>query len=136
MSQIGTFIRKQRKEKNLSIRQLAKYAGVSPAYISQIENNYRKNPTQHVLRSLADGLGIDYNEFIRHISKLDHTTIGDQIPYYEQGEESTIDSKSNNLTSYDLYDILREEKALYYKGQLLDDTNREKIQVMIRTLLQ
>lgn len=140
MNQIGTFIRKLREEKNMSIRQLAKYTGVSPAYISQIENNYRKNPTQHILRSLADGLGIEYHEFLLQINELSKTAVGEQKFFYEQYIESSTDSgrKHKQLTNKknDLYDILLEEKALYYKGTLLDDADKKKIQVMIRTLLE
>lgn len=59
METFGSLLRKKREEKNLSIRQLAKITGVSPAYISQLENNYRNNPTPRVLRALCAGLGID-----------------------------------------------------------------------------
>lgn len=138
MSQIGTFIRQLRVEKNMSIRQLAKYAGVSPAYISQIENNYRKNPTQHILRSLANGLGVNYNEFISQINELAKSGVGEEKFLYDQPNENQFDIEHKQLTrsNFDLYDILSNEKTLYYKGELVDDTNREKIKVMIRTLLQ
>lgn len=138
MSHIGTFIRKLREDQNMSIRQLAKYTGVSPAYISQIENNYRKNPTQHVLRSLADGLSIEYNEFILQINQLAKTGVEEQKFFYGQQKECRFDSKSKQLTfkNLDLYDILLEEKVVYYKGKLLEEGEREKVQVMLRTLLE
>src|SRR5690625_3544462 len=111
MSQIGSFIRKLRKEKNMSIRQLAKFTGVSAAYISQIENNYRKNPTPHVLRSLADGLGLNYNDFLSQINQLANTRIGEHNYFYDQRNEIPSDSvqKQTIAKSLDLYDILLEE---------------------------
>ena len=36
MATIGEFIRKKREEKHISLRELAKQTGVSPAYISQL----------------------------------------------------------------------------------------------------
>lgn len=138
MGQIGAFIRKLREDKNMSIRQLAKYTGVSPAYISQIENNYRKNPTQHVLRSLANGLGIEYDEFILQISQLAKIEVGEQEFFYEQQKESQFNAEYKQLTikNLDLYDILSQEKVVYYKEKLLDDVEKEKIKVMLHTLLE
>lgn len=137
MSQIGPFIRQLRENKNMSIRQLAKHTGVSPAYISQIENNYRNNPTQHVLRSIADGLGIEYNEFILQINQLTKTGVEEQRYLYEQKRNSQgdVESKQLSINHIDLYEVLSEKQVIYYKGKLLADKEREKVKVMLHTLL-
>lgn len=137
MSQIGPFIRQLRENKNMSIRQLAKHTGVSPAYISQIENNYRNNPTQHVLRSIANGLGIEYNEFILQINQLTKTGVEEQRYLYEQERNSQgdVESKQLSINHIDLYEVLSEKQVIYYKGKLLADKEREKVKVMLHTLL-
>ena len=55
----GTTLYNLRKERNLSMRELAKESDVSQAYISQIENNKRNTPNIIVLKKLAKGLGVN-----------------------------------------------------------------------------
>jgi transcriptional regulator with XRE-family HTH domain len=49
---VGRKIRELRKSKNLSLKQVAEGAGVSPSLISQIENN-RVDPSLSTLRKIA-----------------------------------------------------------------------------------
>jgi transcriptional regulator with XRE-family HTH domain len=57
VSSIGSFIREQREQAVLSIRQLAQAAGVSDPYLSQIERGLRK-PSAEVLHQMARVLRI------------------------------------------------------------------------------
>jgi transcriptional regulator with XRE-family HTH domain len=52
---IGSFIRAQREAAHVSVRQLAKRAGVSNPYLSQIERGLRK-PSAEVLNQIARAL--------------------------------------------------------------------------------
>lgn len=54
---IGEFIREQREQAQVSLRQLAKVAGVSNPYLSQIERGLRK-PSAEILQQIARGLRI------------------------------------------------------------------------------
>jgi transcriptional regulator with XRE-family HTH domain len=54
---IGEFIREQREQAQVSVRQLARLAGVSNPYISQIERGLRK-PSADILAQIAKGLRI------------------------------------------------------------------------------
>jgi transcriptional regulator with XRE-family HTH domain len=54
---IGSFIRTQRESAEVSLRQLAKLAGVSNPYLSQIERGLR-NPSAEVLAQIAKGLRV------------------------------------------------------------------------------
>ncbi|NMH96300.1 helix-turn-helix domain-containing protein [Pseudonocardia acidicola] len=54
---IGTYIRAQRESAQVSLRQLAKAAGVSNPYLSQIERGLRK-PSAEILQQIAKGLRI------------------------------------------------------------------------------
>jgi transcriptional regulator with XRE-family HTH domain len=57
VSSIGSFIRQQREQARISIRQLAQAAGVSNPYLSQLERGLRK-PSADILQQLAKGLRI------------------------------------------------------------------------------
>jgi transcriptional regulator with XRE-family HTH domain len=54
---LGTYLREQRENARLSLRQLAEAAGVSNPYLSQIERGLRK-PSAEVLQQIAKGLQI------------------------------------------------------------------------------
>ena len=54
---IGEFIREQRQQGQVSLRQLARLAGVSNPYLSQIERGLRK-PSAEILQQIAKGLRI------------------------------------------------------------------------------
>ncbi|MFE2753160.1 helix-turn-helix domain-containing protein [Actinosynnema sp. NPDC059335] len=54
---IGEYIRRQRNTAKISLRQLAKLAGVSNPYLSQIERGLRK-PSAEILQQIAKGLRI------------------------------------------------------------------------------
>jgi transcriptional regulator with XRE-family HTH domain len=54
---LGEFIREQRTTAKISLRELAKSAGVSNPYLSQIERGLRK-PSAEILQQIAKGLRI------------------------------------------------------------------------------
>jgi transcriptional regulator with XRE-family HTH domain len=54
---LGDYIRTQRRDSNVSLRQLAKLAGVSNPYLSQIERGLRK-PSAEILQQIAKALRI------------------------------------------------------------------------------
>ncbi|MCU1587833.1 MAG: transcriptional regulator [Frankiales bacterium] len=54
---LGDFIREQRESAKISVRELAKSAGVSNPYLSQIERGLRK-PSAQILQQIAKGLRI------------------------------------------------------------------------------
>ena len=54
---IGAYIREQREQAKISLRQLAQAAGVSNPYLSQIERGLRK-PSADILQQIAKGLRI------------------------------------------------------------------------------
>jgi transcriptional regulator with XRE-family HTH domain len=54
---IGSYIRAQREAAQVSMRQLARTAGVSNPYLSQVERGLRK-PSAEILQQIAKGLRI------------------------------------------------------------------------------
>ena len=57
MEALGSFIRRQRKLANLSLRQLAERTRLSNPYLSQIERGLRK-PSAEILQQIARALEI------------------------------------------------------------------------------
>ena len=57
IGQLGEYIREQRETAKISLRELAKTAGVSNPYLSQIERGLRK-PSAEILQQIAKGLRI------------------------------------------------------------------------------
>ncbi|MDE0635330.1 MAG: helix-turn-helix transcriptional regulator [Candidatus Poribacteria bacterium] len=55
---LGQKIRQLRKKKELSLNKLAENAGISKAYLSQLENDVSKQPSAEILLKIASALGI------------------------------------------------------------------------------
>lgn len=57
VGRVGEYIREQRAAAQVSLRQLAKLAGVSNPYLSQVERGLRK-PSAEILQQIAKALRI------------------------------------------------------------------------------
>jgi len=63
MENVGSYIKKVRNAKNITLRELAKNISVTFSYISQIENNTLKNPpSDDILEELSDALQLTDEE--------------------------------------------------------------------------
>ena len=69
-SQVGNFIREQRSAARVSLRELARTAGVSNPYLSQVERGLRK-PSAEILASIARGLKISAESLYEQAGILD-----------------------------------------------------------------
>ncbi|WP_051070321.1 helix-turn-helix domain-containing protein [Clostridium thermobutyricum] len=58
---LSEYLKKKRKENNMSQRQLAKISGVSNSEISKIEGGIRKSPNPETLKKLGEALTINYS---------------------------------------------------------------------------
>jgi len=67
---IGEFIREQREQAQVSVRQLARLAGVSTPYLSQIERGLRK-PSAEILQQIAKGLAISAEQLYQRAGILE-----------------------------------------------------------------
>lgn len=66
---LGDRVRKRRKALGMTAKAVAKAAGVSTSYISQVERGHQEDPSLPTLRRLADALSMDL-----------HTLLGGQAP--------------------------------------------------------
>ena len=67
---VGDFIREQRNAARVSLRELARTAGVSNPYLSQVERGLRK-PSAEILASIARGLKISAETLYEQAGILD-----------------------------------------------------------------
>ncbi|QRN92057.1 helix-turn-helix transcriptional regulator [Mammaliicoccus sciuri] len=65
---LGSYLKSVREEKNITVRSLAELIKFSPTYISSVENNKKKNPSQKFLEAYIYGLA-ETIEDIREIKK-------------------------------------------------------------------
>ena len=69
-TQVGDYIREQRNAARVSVRELARAAGVSNPYLSQVERGLRK-PSAEILASIARGLKISAETLYEQAGILD-----------------------------------------------------------------
>jgi transcriptional regulator with XRE-family HTH domain len=71
---LGTFLREQRQNARLSLRQLSELAGVSNPYLSQIERGLKK-PSAEILQQLARGLEVSAETLYVQAGILDEAPV-------------------------------------------------------------
>lgn len=64
------YLRKTRKDKKLTLRQIEVYSGVSNSYLSQVESGKRGIPSPDILEKLAPILKVSYEELMREAGYL------------------------------------------------------------------
>jgi transcriptional regulator with XRE-family HTH domain len=75
---VGRYIREQRRQAELSLRNLARQAGVSNPYLSQIERGLRQ-PSAKILKDIAKALRISAETLYLRAGILDSEQDGDLI---------------------------------------------------------
>lgn len=71
VSDLGGYIRAQRSNAQISLRQLAKSSGVSNPYLSQVERGLRK-PSAEILQQIAKALRISAEALYVQAGILEH----------------------------------------------------------------
>ncbi|MFO7194107.1 MULTISPECIES: helix-turn-helix transcriptional regulator [Thermocrispum] len=104
---IGQYIRQQRTNAKISLRQLAKRAGVSNPYLSQIERGVRK-PSAEILQQIAKGLRISAEALYVQAGILD-TPSGGPVPDAIRADTELTERQKQVLL--DIYHSFRRENA-------------------------
>lgn len=106
VSSIGSYIREQREQAKISIRQLAQAAGVSNPYLSQVERGLRR-PSADILQQIAKGLRISAEALYVQAGILDdkpgETTVTDAIM-----ADTEITERQKQMM-LDIYESFRKE---------------------------
>ena len=103
---LGDYIREQRAASNVSLRQLAKLAGVSNPYLSQIERGLRK-PSAEILQQIAKALRISAEALYVQAGILDESYGDSDVPAAVHGDQSLTERQKQVLL--EIYASFRRE---------------------------
>src|SRR4051812_20466597 len=104
---LGSYIREQRRTAQISLRELAKSAGVSNPYLSQIERGLRK-PSAEILQQIAKGLRISAEALYIQAGILDQRDASPVVDAIHADETLTERQKQVLL---EIHDSFRRENA-------------------------
>lgn len=101
LADVGNFIRQQRELAQQSIRDLAKVAGVSNPYLSQIERGLRK-PSAEILQQLARAMQISAETLYERAGILDPSEVprSDVVDAVSSDPYLTTEQKQTLLAVY------------------------------------
>ena len=101
MNSIGDYIKQQREQAKISLRQLAEQAGVSNPYLSQIERGLRK-PSAEILQQIARALRISAETLYERAGLLDaDPERGDTVAAILRDPLLTEDARQTLLKVYE-----------------------------------
>jgi transcriptional regulator with XRE-family HTH domain len=103
---LGDFIRDQRDQAQMSLRQLAKAADVSNPYLSQVERGLRK-PSAEILNRIAQGLRISAEQLYVQAGILDQRE-GDEAVTTAIAADATI-TERQRTTLLQIYAAFQSE---------------------------
>jgi transcriptional regulator with XRE-family HTH domain len=104
---LGEFIREQRRNARISLRQLAEQAGVSNPYLSQIERGLRK-PSAEVLQQIANALRVSTPIMYLRAGLLEARE-GQGVPAAIAADDALTARQKQTLT--EIYEAFRRENA-------------------------
>jgi len=143
---IGEYLKSIRLQKGISQRQLSALCGVSNSEISRIEAGERVNPSPGVLRAIAIGLGVPYQEVLKAAGYLQQDDeIGDNG---HLGDSHAGTNMLPRLPEWvyslppDLYDFVKEDASQGWtytrlaKGLSRKDLDPRELEALVRTWVQ
>lgn len=107
ISQLGEYIREQRESAKISLRELAKSAGVSNPYLSQIERGLRK-PSAEILQQIAKGLRISAEALYVQAGILDQR---DASPVIDAIHADELLTERQKQVLLEIFESFRKENA-------------------------
>ncbi len=92
METFGAYIKRLRKEKGLTLKQVEKAARVSNAYVSQVERGRRNPPHPYILKRLAKAYDISQRDLLVAAGYLEEDTA-------ERVERAKVESAYRHVIS-------------------------------------
>jgi transcriptional regulator with XRE-family HTH domain len=109
VSAIGAYIREQREQAKISLRQLAQSAGISNPYLSQIERGLRR-PSADILQQIAKGLRISAEALYVQAGFLEDRPLGSVVREAVLTDRELTERQKQMLI--EIYDSFRRETAI------------------------
>jgi len=116
---IGSYIREQREQAKISLRQLAQAAGVSNPYLSQIERGLRR-PSADILQQIARGLRISAEALYVQAGFLEDRPPGPGVHDAVLADPELTERQKQMLL--EVYDSFRKEAAARNQTVLVGET--------------
>lgn len=147
MNTFGEYLKSLRKDRKLTLVQLAEKTGLSQPYLSQIENNKRgKQPTVEIVNKLASALNVSKLTLLEKAGLLEEetaSTLNDvkDILNNNQWRQATPDEiqkdmkKQKELLTRDIEELLTGSYFIEFKGRVLQKKEKQKILALIETIL-
>jgi len=110
VASLGEYIREQREHAQVSLRQLAKSAGVSNPYLSQVERGLKK-PSAEILQQIAKGLRISAETLYVQAGILEDRGTASDVVGAVLADPGLDDRQKRVLL--DVYDSFRRENAAH-----------------------
>ena len=110
----GAFIRKLREDRRLSLRQVERSAGVSYAYLSQVEKGVRNVPSINFLEKIAKTYGVTVNFLTQTLSCIEKDTslpVGLEDQYILEKYKKLSNAGKENFKSYLQYLVTMDENS-------------------------
>jgi transcriptional regulator with XRE-family HTH domain len=105
---LGAYIREQRSTAQISLRQLARLAGVSNPYLSQIERGLRR-PSAEILQQIAKALRISAEALYVKAGILEERETESDIPAAILGDTTITERQKQVLL--EIYESFRHENS-------------------------
>ncbi|MET7682676.1 helix-turn-helix transcriptional regulator [Streptomyces sp. NPDC005423] len=112
---LGEYLREQRRNAQLSLRQLADAAGVSNPYLSQIERGLRK-PSAEVLQQVAKALRISAETLYVRAGILDAERDRDEVETRAVILADPTLTERQKLVLLQIYESFRKENGFEISG--------------------
>jgi transcriptional regulator with XRE-family HTH domain len=120
VTSIGAYIREQREQARISLRQLAQNAGISNPYLSQVERGLRR-PSADILQQIAKGLRISAEALYVQAGFLEERPAASMVR-----EAILIDpelTERQRQMLIEIYESFRKETVLAVAADESDDQN-------------
>ncbi|WP_066314128.1 XRE family transcriptional regulator [Bacillus sp. FJAT-29814] len=101
---IGDRIKKLRKQKGISLTELADRADISKSYLSNIERNLNQNPSIHFLMKLAKPLDVS----------IEYLLTGAEVEKTIDAEKTTLDEEWQTILETAIKDGINKEDFREY----------------------
>ena len=123
VSAIGAYIREQREQAKISLRQLAQSAGISNPYLSQIERGLRR-PSADILQQIAKGLRISAEALYVQAGFLEDRPPGSIVRDAVLSDAELTERQKQMLI--EIYESFRKETAI---ARAADDADLQDDQI-------
>ncbi len=117
---VGENLKRIRKTKKMTLKQLEEITGITNSYISAIENGRKKNPSTEILEKLAKALNVNV------------------VDFYDKPVLTDRDKKDINK---DLNEVMQEfrdgtDGTAYYNGIPLEESDLDLIESAMKIALE